>query len=343
MEQKFGGEYILTKKLYKKFKRNKLRINRIIVAIRVVLLLFLIYNFLIVQDYVKVTAYSAFIMTGIILLNIINSIISNVKYKEIVEENQNKMGYEIIISDGIYTKNKKNGKKTNCNFRTISKIFKNSQMLIAKTKIGELILIPEKLNGGTEKELKQYLLEKCENAKTKRIIGLSKYIILYQLIILSIMATSIYWARNQKNFMDNIISNFNEEANIKDITNNVNNLYSLLGEENNLIERYLEIEGNSTLAVIYEFKSADEAKKTLAQWIVDIQKREKTKFYEQEPNLNGEKYILANEKIFHICIRNGRYVYYSTSSINDKETAKSFLKTIGWYDEDFIKKIDNYI
>lgn len=28
--------------------------------------------------------------------------------------------------------------------------------------------------------------------------------------------------------------------------------------------------------------------------------------------------------------------------LNDKETAKYFLKTIGWYDEEFMQKLDNY-
>lgn len=342
MEQKFEGEYILTKKIYKKLKRNQLRINKITVAIRVFLISFLIYNFFIVQDYIKVTSYSILIILAIIVINIINNIISNAKYKKIIKENKNKIDYEIIISDGIYTKNKENGQKTNCNFRTISKIFKNSKMLIAKTKVGEVILIPEKLNGGTEKELKQYLVKKCENVKRKRIIGLSKYIIFYQVIILIILGASIYLRENQKNFMDNIISNFKEEANIRDITNIVDELYNLLGDKNNEVERYLQIEDKGTFAMIYEFASAEDSKTRLAEWIVDIQKQEETKFYVQEPNFNEEKYILANEKIFHICIRKGKYVYYSTSNIDDKETAKSFLKTIGWYDEEFMQKLDNY-
>ena len=233
MEKKFEGEYVLTKKLYKKLRKNKLRINKLSIISSILLLAVLIYNFFIVQNHTKAIKYSIVIIVIIILKSIINTIRSSIKYKKIIKENKNKMNYEITISDGIYTKNKETGQKTNCNFRTISAVFKNSKILIAKTKVGDVILIPKKLNGGTENELKQYIVEKTESKKYKRIIGISKYIVLYRLVVIIIMLSAIYINENQKKFMNDIIKNFSEEVYVKDITTQVKGIYNLFAKKDN--------------------------------------------------------------------------------------------------------------
>ena len=342
MEKKFEGEYVLTKKLYKKLRKNKLRINKLSIISSILLLAVLIYNFFIVQNHTKAIKYSIVIIVIIILKSIINTIRSSIKYKKIIKENKNKMNYEITISDGIYIKNKETGQKTNCNFRTISAVFKNSKILIAKTKVGDVILIPEKLNGGTENELKQYIVEKTESKKYKRIIGISKYIVLYRLVVIIIMLSAIYINENQKKFMNDIIKNFSEEVYVKDITTEVRGLYNLFGDKKYEVNRYVQMTKNSTNGVMYEFIDVVNAKKTLAQRIEPIREIETTKVLLEQSNINEEKYIFENEKIFQIYIRKGRYLYYSTSNVDDKETVKEFLKTIGWYDEDIIKRVDSY-
>lgn len=230
MEKKeFKCDYILDLKKYNEFITgfNSTSILKGILK-AIIIFCFSVYfieSFLITKDYNGIVFYSIIlIFVGILLYN--NKTKGNVQYKRMLSVNKGKPVHNLLTIDveGIHATNVDTENKNNYTYDQVVSVIETQNLIILMMnyRLG-LIIDKNTLTGGNKEELINFIFEKCQNIKRKKVKNSKKSRVISNIcniILVIILFIAILFKYEQQ---ENIRHSFEDENYNPNVINTNNN------------------------------------------------------------------------------------------------------------------------
>lgn len=230
MEKKeFKCDYILDLKKYNEFITgfNSTSILKGILK-AIIIFCFSVYfieSFLITKDYNGIVFYSIIlIFVGILFYN--NKTKGNVQYKRMLSVNKGKPVHNLLTIDeeGIHATNVDTENKNNYTYDQVVSVIETQNLIILMMnyRLG-LIIDKNTLTGGNKEELINFIFEKCQNIKRKKVKNSKKSKVISNIcniILVIILFIAILFKYEQQ---ENIRHSFEDENYNPNVINTNNN------------------------------------------------------------------------------------------------------------------------
>lgn len=190
----FKSNYIMDLETYKEFASGFISTSMRAICYRLVILIYGIFCILLNQQDVAMIFISIYL-----LIMLINKLTGRnlIQYKRSLSINNGKpVSTEVIIDEtGIQGINKDKDNKTDYTFEQISAVTETKNLIILKMKYDLGIIINKNnLEGGSREELINFIFDKCQNIKKKKVVQ-SKYgeifFKLYMLILIVLFVITV--------------------------------------------------------------------------------------------------------------------------------------------------------
>ena len=194
--KEFKSNYVMDLEIYKEFANGFISTSMRAICCRLIIIIYVITCFLLNQQDIAMMFISIYLL--IILINKLTGR-NLIQYKRSLSINNGKpVSTEVLIDEtGIQGINIDKNNKTYYNFNQILSVTETKNLIILKMKYNLGIIINKNnLEGGSKEALINFIFDKCQNIKKKKVVQ-SKYgeiflkLYILMLIVLFVIAVII--------------------------------------------------------------------------------------------------------------------------------------------------------